>query len=581
MVAEVQAQPDASEQETQVDAALQRLSARKAAWASASLDERLTVLKEIRGRLLDNAIPWAHASAAIRCKSGQDAAAYELFGNVVLTTGAIDSFIASLTSFKNTGKFPQLPTKETAEGQAVIKVFPHGKRERYLSLLGASGLEAEIYIQPGKGATQGRFYSGEGGAHSGRVCAVLGAGNQGFLTITDVLSLAFVDGCVVLVKYHDIQAPAAKYIDHLFEPLRRWGAFASTTCGLLATRHLLYSPLVDCVHMTGGTATHDVVVWGAPGEEQERRKAANDPLLKVPITSELGCVTPWLVVPGPWTEAELDHHVRQLVTCVWDNCSCNCLAPKVLLLPDGWEHADTFLLKLRAELATCPLPAPYYPGIRQRYEAFRQQYPGAEAIAAPPAEAHAPCGDPLPWLLNVLPAYPADPKAEYAFRTEPFAPVLTVVKVSAPSDGRPAEVRYLEAATRAANDDLWGTLSCVMLVHPETERQHPAAVLRALEDLRYGAVTVNGSSSLAYAVPVGTWGAHGGSHTLADIGSGIGMVHNGYMYDAPQKSVVRTPFMSALHPMPPHRQPIKLGVAKVVAGLSHSGLLGLIKLLRQ
>ena len=40
-------------------------------------------------------------------------------------------------------------------------MFPHGKRERYLSLLGASGLEAEIYIQPGKEASQGRFYSGE------------------------------------------------------------------------------------------------------------------------------------------------------------------------------------------------------------------------------------------------------------------------------------------------------------------------------------------------------------------------------------------------------------------------------------
>ena len=200
-------------------------------------------------------------------------------------------------------------------------MFPHGKRERYLSLLGASGLEAEIYIQPGKEATQGRFYTGEprraalvgpthftrtqpaqpprrrpppthpptsageGGAHAGRVCAVLGAGNQGFLTITDVLTLAFVDGCVVLVKYHDIQAPAAQYIDHLFEPLRRWGAFESMTCGLPATRHLLYSPLVDCVHMTGGSATHDAIVWGAPGEEQERRKAANDPLLKVTCLS--------------------------------------------------------------------------------------------------------------------------------------------------------------------------------------------------------------------------------------------------------------------------------------------------------
>ena len=36
-----------------VDEALGRLSSKKAAWAAASLDERMTILKEIRARLLD------------------------------------------------------------------------------------------------------------------------------------------------------------------------------------------------------------------------------------------------------------------------------------------------------------------------------------------------------------------------------------------------------------------------------------------------------------------------------------------------------------------------------------------------
>ena len=33
---------------------------------------------------------------------------------------------------------------------------------------------------------------------------------------------------------------------------------------------------------------------------------------QVPITSELGCVTPRLVVPGPWSDKEITHHARQL-----------------------------------------------------------------------------------------------------------------------------------------------------------------------------------------------------------------------------------------------------------------------------
>lgn len=51
--------------------------------------------------------------------------------------------------------------------------------------------------------------------------------------------------------------------------------------GLEATQHMLYSPLTDHVHITGGTVAHDAIVWGSSPEDQARRKAANDPLLKV------------------------------------------------------------------------------------------------------------------------------------------------------------------------------------------------------------------------------------------------------------------------------------------------------------
>jgi acyl-CoA reductase-like NAD-dependent aldehyde dehydrogenase len=40
-------------EQQEIDAALQKLSANKAAWAAAPLSERIAVLKEVRGRLLD------------------------------------------------------------------------------------------------------------------------------------------------------------------------------------------------------------------------------------------------------------------------------------------------------------------------------------------------------------------------------------------------------------------------------------------------------------------------------------------------------------------------------------------------
>lgn len=68
-----------------------------------------------------------------------------------------------------------------------------------------------------------------------------------------------------------------------------------------------------------------------------------------------------------------------------------------------------------------------------------------------------------------------------------------------------------------------------------------AAVEKAIEDLRYGSVVINHWSALSYGFVSTTWGAYPG-HTKEDIGSGIGVVHNTYMFDKPQKSVIRGPF---------------------------------------
>lgn len=50
------------------------------------------------------------------------------------------------------------------------------------------------------------------------------------------------------------------------------------------------------------------------------------------------------------------------------------------------------------------------------------------------------------------------------------------------------------------------------------------------------------------------------------------------LFDHTQKAVVRTPFISAAHPLPAKYSPMPLGVAKVIAGLSHGGLWGALKM---
>ena len=49
----------------------------------------------------------------------------------------------------------------------------------------------ELWLQPGAPAAQGKCYAGPS---LGKVAVVLGAGNQGFLAVADVLYMAFVEG---------------------------------------------------------------------------------------------------------------------------------------------------------------------------------------------------------------------------------------------------------------------------------------------------------------------------------------------------------------------------------------------------
>ena len=78
--------------------------------------------------------------------------------------------------------------------------------------------------------------------------------------------------------------------------------------------------------------------------------------------------------------------------------------------------------------------------------------------------------------------------------------------------------------------------------------------------MRYGAIGVNVWPALAYGLAVTAWGAYPG-HPLTDIRSGIGTVHNTYLLDHPEKSVVRAPFR--IRPTPAwfgdHRNLAELG----------------------
>jgi acyl-CoA reductase-like NAD-dependent aldehyde dehydrogenase len=323
-----------------------------------------------------------------------------------------------------------------------------------------------------------------------------------------------------------VNAYLGPHLEEAMRPLVDEGVFTIVHGGAEVGSHIVNHPKIDTIHMTGSDRTHDAIVWGGDPEEQRRRKAENDPKVTKPISSELGAVTPVLVVPGPWSDSDLEFQARHVASMVANNGSFNCNAAKALVVAKGWDRKDKFLAAVKRALARMPARKAYYPGAKDRYGKFLEHYPAAEKLG--PAS-----DDVVPW--TVLPSVP--PKAgEYALTNEAFCGVLALVELDAEGPHS-----FLEAAVPFANDTMWGTLSCVVLIDPATERAHKESFERALGELRYGGIGVNAWAGLIYGLVVTTWGAYPG-HPLTDIQSGRGVVHNAFFFDHPEKSIVRAPF---------------------------------------
>jgi aldehyde dehydrogenase (NAD(P)+) len=530
-----------------MDEAVARLRDAASGWARAPLAARLELAREmLRGaaRVSDRLV-----AAACRAKGlvpGTPPEGEEWIASPFVTLRILRQIVASLECLARYGTTPLGPVHVDRGGRTVARVFPPDPLEAALFL----GVRGEVHCAPGidEAALRdaaGRFHKGPD--HDGRVCLVLGAGNVNSIPAADVLTRMFNEGKVCVLK----TSPVNAYVGPLLEE-----AFAgAVSAGLLAVVHggpdegeyLASHPAVDEVHVTGSSHTHDLLVWGPPGPERVGRIARGEPRLAKPVTSELGNVTPVLVVPGRWTDRELAYQADDVAGMVTHNASFNCIAGKVLVLPRGWRDRERFLGLVRERMARTPARLAWYPGAEQRYRAFVSGRSGVTCIGGGEGA--------LPWTM-VTDLDPEDAH-DAAFRSEPFCSVVFETQVGS---GDPIE--FLDAAVRFSNERLWGTLSATLLVSGATGRDPAtaAAVDGAVRALRYGAVCVNLWPGMAFATGTLPWGAYPGA-ALADVQSGRGFVHNTRMLEHVEKAVLRGPAWSPIKQpwFPSHRTAHVLG----------------------
>lgn len=540
-----------------LDAALSRVKEAAPGWARAALRDRIELARALHAgvaRTAEQATRLACQAKGIPFDRPQ--AGEEWLSGPYVTLRLLRLTIQSLTLLGRNGNTPVGPAGETADGRVSVQVFPHGLLDRALFM----GVRAEVHLQAGLDeaalhAERARFHRAPD--HQGRTCLVLGAGNINAIPPTDVITKLFNEGKTCLLKMNPVNAYLGPVLEEAFAAAVERGLLAivygGAEVGAAACRH----PAVDEIHITGSDQTHDLIVWGPPGPEREARKAKGQPLLQKEITSELGCVSPVLVVPGPWDRRRLAAQAESVAGMVTHNASFNCNAAKLLVTPRGWRHRERFLELVVEAMGRAPARAAWYPGAVERYRALTSDRPGLRAVGA--ATALAPGGPrdgsgTLPWTL--VPGL--DPASgDRAFATEPFCAILSEASV-----GSEDPLEYLAEATRFANERVWGTLSASLVVHPATAADPAtgAAVERAVRELRYGSVNVNVWAGYAFAFGTTPWGAYPGA-SLADIQSGRGFVHNALMLEGVEKCVVRHPAVTFPKPpyYPSHRTSQELG----------------------
>jgi acyl-CoA reductase-like NAD-dependent aldehyde dehydrogenase len=501
----------------QIDRAIVSLADHRVDWQQTSISQRLDYLQSCLDLTLTVAEAWTLAACTAKGIDPRSSLAGEEW--IAGPISIVRNIRLLMTTLAAGGQLPPPKIWQREDGQFVAEVLPANPIERLLYL----GYRGEVWIEPGATPTQGQIYRTP---TASKVALILGAGNVTAIVAMDILSKLFSENQVVIAKLNPVNAYVGKYLAQAFAPLIQAGLLEIVYGDAEIGEYLCQHPQIETIHITGSERSHEEIVWGRTAMEQQECKAANYPRITKPITSELGCVTPIVVVPGKWSVADLTFQARQVASTIAHNASFNCASGQLLVTASSWAQRDQFLAAVRRELAATPPRQAYYPGAQDRYQAFLDRYPQSEPLGTRTPEI-------VPWTL--IPDVP--PVAgEYALIEEAFCGILAQVSIESQS-----VPDFLTQAVEFVNDRVWGTLSCTVLIDPQTQKKYPQELDTAIAKLQYGAIGVNIWSAMLFYFGSTTWGAYPGN-SIAAVGSGIGCVHNSYLFDRPQKSIVYAPF---------------------------------------
>lgn len=507
---------------------LNKLDVRAIEWREKPRKEKSILLRQCIDTTIDIAEEIARTSTEFKGSYGQG------YGEELLCTIPL---VSALREYAESLEGPSFPKpysikRSVNPSQWIVDVFPMG----YDAVM-FGGFTGELWIEPHYGVSQGKELDKAEKETEPGVGLVLGAGNQYLLSILDILHVLLMQSRVVVCKMNPVNEYMGPFLRQALSPLVDSGYVEFVYGGEKEGMYLVENKLVKSVHLTGSQRTFDSIVW------QGHPKTGKPPLDKL-VTAELGCVTPYIILPDTWTPEEIQYHATTVVSGLVNNAGHNCLKAEILVTDSAWPQRDEFLDAIRRILNSTPRRTAYYPGSEKAFERFRSKFPDCEQLGSDNVEKTEQDGLPHPpwhFQTNLSPE-------EAATDHENWCGVLQEVCIKTRS-GNMKE--YLQEAAAFVNNKCWGTLSCAVIAKPATQKIHETDFEVFISELKYGTVCINVPGIVGFGLTQLSWGAFGErefNDAALDIGSGNCKVHNTLFFDHIEKSVVRGPWIFHPHP---------------------------------
>jgi hypothetical protein len=285
-------QPSSKEE---MDRALEELSAHSQEWVDLPLKERIAIAEQVHNdspKVWERWVDYAVAAKGIaERRTGNDMEWIEIATiNRIHTT-----VLRVLGEIEQYGK-PKVPGgyRVLSNGQVAARVYP----ESLAHQLAFRGVEMDVWLSPGVSLDE---------ANSNQALAYHQSSRMG----NDTFHKLFHDLRVVALKMNPVNAYLGPLLEEAYSALIDKGFLRIVYGGAEEGNYLVHHDRVDEVHMTGSDRTFEAIVFGS-GEDGDQRKSTVTPVVDKPVEGELGCITPWVVVPGEWSESDIQEQAAKM-----------------------------------------------------------------------------------------------------------------------------------------------------------------------------------------------------------------------------------------------------------------------------